>query len=317
VILGQLQKFFVKRGFTVVESIPLGRNSGVTDLVVAGVQRYENILHSTAPMVSEDCFLAQPSVRMQFTDMVGLVEGTASAFVNICTERPGSGIEQHVQNLDLWLDALSDLGLAMNDMRLVVRLKSNDWGTGEFISHDVFCIYGGLELGDISFAVIPRKVGGTLQISDAGFGLERIAWAANKTEQFFDLLRPWTIPGSVKMHDLYRSLVLMACSGIHPGPKGAGLQFRRLAKRLFESGDIQHVQTLTPFYGNYWRGFLPVIVPIPEEVIGREIDRFRNLKLHQDYGWPPPKDERTEQYLDRLVYSGVINPNVVRQLLAP
>lgn len=79
---------------------------------------------------------------------------------------------------------------------------------------ELFFCYGGLELGDATYLQAPQSNRATIPISDIRFGLEKIAWAINKTKSYFDTLMPWTIIGIREMFDACRTITLLALFGV-------------------------------------------------------------------------------------------------------
>lgn len=60
-----------------------------------------------------------------------------------------------------------------------------------------------------------------------------------------------------------------------------------------------------PYYFDYWAQFVtPSIKRENAVMLARlEIERFVNLKICNELNLPPPRDETTDEYLDRLVYT--------------
>ncbi len=237
--------------------------------------------------------------------------------MNVCTEKMNATFDEHLQTVDHWCTILSKIGLHMNDFTVVMRTSENDWGTGKFHSLELFFSYGGLELGDAAYLLIPQSNRGPIPISDIGFGLERIAWAINKTDSYFDALTPLTLGGPKEMLDSCRTLALLAGCGVQASNKGPGLQFRRFAKVLSEKyhgGDLYHIFA---YYFNYWAQFIkpPIGCDAALRLVRLEIERFVNLKICERLKLLPPRDETTEDYFFRLVYTCNINCNELRQAI--
>lgn len=290
---------------------------GQTDLVIAGVQMFDDIIHRNQPIRENKVFVAQPCVRMQFQAQVESHEGTSTSFVNVCTEKMGATLEEHLQTVDHWCTILSKIGLHMNDFIVIMRTSENDWGTGEFHSLELFFSYGGLELGDAAYLLIPQSNREPIPISDVGFGLERITWAVNKTDSYFDALTPLTLGGSKEMLDSCRTLALLVGCGVQSSNKGPGLQFRRFAKVLSEkyySGDLYHIFA---YYLNYWAQFIKSSISCDAalRLVRLEIERFVNLKICERLKLLPPRDETTEDYFFRLVYTCNIDSRKLRQAI--
>ena len=186
-------EYFDSVGFRQITSRNIANFDGQTDLVIAGVQMFDDIIHRNQQIREDKMFVAQPCVRMQFQQQVESQEGTSTSFVNVCTEKMGANFDEHLDTIDYWCTILSKLGLHMSDFIVVMRTSINDWGTGKFSALELFFSYGGLELGDAAYLLIPQANRTSIPISDIGFGLERIAWAMNKTDSYFDMLTPLDI----------------------------------------------------------------------------------------------------------------------------
>lgn len=312
-----MSEYFRSAGFDSVAPQNIANFDGQTDLVIAGVQMFDGIIHRNQDIRSDKVFVSQPCVRMQFQPHVELREGTSTSFVNVCTEQMGAEFSEHLQSVDHWCTILSKLGLHMNDFVIVMRTSVNDWGTGKFSSIELFFSYGGLELGDAAYLLIPQPSRSAIPISDIGFGLERIAWAVNKTDSYFDTLTPWTASGAREMFDLFRTIALLVLCGVRAANKGPGLQFRRLAKVLSEKYCGADIHSAIAYYFDYWAKFIKPSIgrDVTIQITRLEIERFVNLKVCAMLGLPPPRDETTEAYFDRLVYTGGISIHELREAL--
>ncbi|HUT22131.1 MAG TPA: hypothetical protein VMX18_01840 [Candidatus Bipolaricaulota bacterium] len=308
-INAMMREYFVSSGFKLSPPLKIANLEGQTDLVVAGVQMFDDVIHKGQQTRECKLFVSQPCVRMQFQPYVESQNGTSTSFVNVCTEKMGATLDEHLQIVDCWCTMLSRLGLHMNDFIVVMRTSANDWGTGQFSALELFFSYGGLELGDAAYMQIPQANRASIPISDVGFGLERIAWAINKTDSYFDLLIPGTSDGAREMFDLYRTLSLIVLCGVQATNKGPGLQFRRIAKMLSEKYFDKNLFRILLYYFDYWGQFLTPFVSRESAVqLARlEIERFINLRVCKKLNLPQPRDETTEDYFNRLVYAHKIN----------
>ena len=216
----------------------------------------------------------------------------------------GASFDEHLQSVDHWCTALSKLGLHMKDFVVVMRTSQHNWGTGAFSALELFFCYGGLELETLRIFKFRNQT--DLQSRSAtGFGLERIAWAINKTESYFDMLMPLTTAGTREMFDACRTVALLVLCGVQAANKGPGLQFRWFAKVLGEKYYGANLFEVLPYYFDYWAQFIaPSIERENAIMLARlEIERFVNLKICNELNLPPPRDETTIAYLDRLVYT--------------
>jgi hypothetical protein len=301
----KIRSYFETVGFSPVPSLNISNPYGHTDLVIAGVQMFDQIIHQNGEIVTSPMFVSQPSVRMQYQSQIATHEGMSTSFVNVCTEQMGASFAQHLQTVDYWCTALSKLGLHMNDFVIVMRTSENDWGTGKFLALELFFLYCGLELGDAAYFYIPQTGRAPIPISDTGFGLERIAWAVNKTDSYFSALRPITEIGMREMFDSCRTIALLALCGVQASNKGPGLQFRRFAKVLSEKYSTANLFEVVGYYIDYWTQFVEPVTTrnMILKNVQLEIDRFTNLRICKLLNAPPPRGETLEEYADRLVYT--------------
>jgi hypothetical protein len=301
----KMKAHFHAVGFDSTSARNIANVDGRTDLIIAGVQMFDNIIHHNGKLETKPMFVAQPCVRMQFQPFVSSQEGTSTSFVNVCTEQMEASFEDHLAAVDHWCTALSKLGLHMNDFVVVMRTSEKDWGTGKFSAIELFFVYAGLELGDAAYLSIPQSIRPAIPISDIGFGLERIAWAINKTKSYFDVLLPVPEDGSREMFDSCRTLALLVLCGVQAANKGPGLQFRRFARVLSEKYYGNDLLEIISGYMDYWSQFVnPSITKEDALKLARlEIERFINLRVCELLNLPPPRDETLNAYVDRLVYT--------------
>jgi hypothetical protein len=313
----RMGKYFCSAGFNMATPMNIANSEGRTDLVIAGVQMFDDIIHKNKEIREDKMFVAQPCVRMQFQPQVESQEGTSTSFVNVCTEKMGAEFCEHLQSVDHWCTILSNLGLHMNDVIIAMRTSDNNWGTGKFSALELFFSYGGLELGDAAYLLIPQANRPAIPISDIGFGLERMTWAVNKTGSYFDTLIPWTAGGTLEMFDSCRTLALIALCGVQATNKGPGLQFRRFAKVLGEKYYGADVYNILTYYFDYWAQFIRPSIGRGDAIqLARiEIERFVNLRVYEALRLPPPRDEMTEAYFNRLVYTHNINIYELRKAI--
>lgn len=316
-VSAKMAEYFCSIGFKLVVPRNVANLEGQTDLIIAGVQMFDGVIHQNKTIQEERMFVAQPCVRMQFQQHVESQEGTSTSFVNVCTEKMNVNIDEHLQFIDNWCTILSMLGLHMNDFIVTMQTSVNDWGTGKFSALEIFFSYGGLELGDAAYLLVPQTHRAPISISDIGFGLERIVWAMNKTNSYFETLMPWTSDGSREMFDSCRTLALLALSGVRASNKGPGLQFRRFSKVLSEKYYGSEAYSILEYYFNYWSQFIKPSVSRDAaiQLVRLEIERFINLKVSETLKLPPPRDETTEAYLNRMVYTCDANIHELRKAI--
>jgi hypothetical protein len=316
-IAKKISTYFSSIGFNTEASQNIDNRSGKTNLIIAGVQIFDNIIHQGDNIQKNKFFLTQPCVRMQFQSNISLEEDISTSFINICTEQMSLKFSEHMQLVDHWCTILSKIGLHMNNFTIIIRNSKKDWGTGEFSALELFFIYGGLEIGDATYLEIPQSNRPSILISDIGFGLERITWAINKTQLYFDILIPWTEIGKREMFDTCRTLTLLSLCNIKPSNKNSGFQFRKLAKILSEKYYGINLLNILSYYYNYWIQFINPSTTKENAIqsIQLEIERFINLKIRKILKLPSPKNETTDEYINRLVYNHNINIDTLREII--
>jgi hypothetical protein len=311
------REYFNSINYKVVKPRNMANFIGDTDLVIAGVQILDQIIHHETEFSDRKLFVSQPCIRMQYQDNTNLRNGISTSFVNICTEELGFELEDHLFLVDHWYSALSKLSLYMNDFTIILRTSKKNWGTGEFSAIELFFSYGGLELGDASYFSIPQKNRSAIPISDIGMGLERLMWAVNKTNSCFDLLTPWVQDTPEEILDSCKSICLLALCGIRPSNKGPGFQLKRFAKILSQQYYNYPIYDIIFYYYKYWCQFIEPKVGRENVVltIRLEIERQINEKIGKIIGISPAIGESTQEFMDRLVYNINIDINYLHSIV--
>jgi len=87
-----MRSYFQSKDFQLESPRNIANIDGETDLVIAGVQMFDDIIHHNGQIRTVPMFVEQPCVRMQYQQHVATQEGTSTSFVNVCTEQMGGGI---------------------------------------------------------------------------------------------------------------------------------------------------------------------------------------------------------------------------------
>jgi len=256
-LLKKFKTLFSGLGYSISPSISMVSGFN-TDLVSAGVQIFSEILLTGVTDGKEGLkyFVAQPCVRLGSlkSQEDNLPHDMSTSFVNICTEGVGLTAEGHISSIDDWLSALSGVGLHANHVNLVIRDRVENWGAGDFLVHQVFFVYSGIEIGDANFIYsVPSNT--KLSMSDIGFGLERICWVINGTKSYSDVFMNLGLDASSEFQDVCRTIALLVSNGIPPSGRGAGGRLRWLIRRAMLLGDTANVLRLVYFYLDFWKEF--------------------------------------------------------------
>ena len=207
----------------------------------------------------------------------------------------------------------------MGDVSLKIAIDKPDWGKYQPDAVTVKINYLGLELGVANyFTNIPQQTRESLTLSDLSFGLERIAWALNKTPSYYDIVGPinYSAKGRHKLMDDYRTMTLMAASGVTPSNKDRGSKFRMLAKSsATPTGSIN--LDLVDYYYDWWKRFanLPLQKSDALDIIIREVNRNINVEVRKSIGGSEniPLEITPDEYARRLIRMGK-NVNDVREI---
>lgn len=307
-LLNQTEAFFRDHGHKPVIGKTVINNIGDTLFIVAGIQSifpglYKDSI-SKEDIPAGSCFIAQPSVRIKFLKEVGKIDGISTSFVNICTEEAYCSVDRYIHHLDTWLNYLSHIGLFVGDMTLVKKGIALEGGGLRI--RKVLINYGGLELGDAAYIEAPLKSQGDIAICDTGFGLERVCWALNKSESYFDAIGPWSVAfqREFRLIDFLRTMTVMAGSGIEPSHKAQGYRLRKLAKNCVSLGLDISIDELVSHYYRFWSTIIPLVKSLDDckKLLQEEVNRNHNMAICKQLDLKPdPKF--VNQNLDLFIWS--------------
>lgn len=236
-------------GITRTPLLPLawGRD---TDLVISAVQALDPWLKDGVDRVWREGFLPQPVVR--FTgerDASGrLVDGFLTAFVNLSCVVRIDGPARHAELLDLWIEALSAVGLHAG--RLEIAGDLDVWSRGPVSGLTLHITADGVGFADS--VLLWHTTDPTHMATDLGSGLERLRWLLSG--------RPWaeTVFGepsrrfSTDLLDAIRAGTLLAMAGIRPTASGSGGAMRRVAQRIPVEMAASGLGRLVAAQRRYW-----------------------------------------------------------------
>lgn len=324
-ITKKAEQLFLKEKTIKVNPLPIIKKHGSTLFTGTCGQYYDDVFFLDKKPQAESIFLAQPVVRLQGEDLVGKIDGISTSFVNMATEKINANQNEHLELLNLWMSFLSSLGIFMGDITLTLKQDKPKWG--DQISPEAFSLkinYLGLELGIANFfhnIVIPNS-GNCYTLSDISFGLERVAWAVNKTPSYFDSIGPIRLASKGKdahtVIDRYRTGTLLTSSGVIPSYKDRGSKVRKLIKDISFSVNEDFSEQLIKHYFDSWSQFidLPLSLPHTTQVIMKEFSRNQNMRVNEKLKVSHKEvspEQNPEQYLSLLLDRGIIS---VQQIYA-
>jgi len=286
-LLADVRNFFDGRGYDLLQNANVINRQKDTLFIGSGLQTIYNMLVKERVSKNVPYFIAQPSIRINALKKVALGEGYSTSFVNICTEKIGASVADHMDNLENWFDFLSRSGLYIGHMKLV---ENPNWRGGDFLDGESLLIYyGDLQIGDAVFVHgINKRNKERFTLSDIGFGLERLSWALNKSPSYYDVIGPFfevKNRGKISL-DVLRTLTLMAMNGITPSNKGVGYRFRQFTKKYLENG--RHINPLFEirYYFNFWKKLTNNYRPLEqvEVIVNSEIHKQLILDIANKAG---------------------------------
>jgi len=307
----KISSHFISQGYQVAARLPIVNQTGSTLFTGTCGQVFDNAIFNEQEYKSSPLLAIQPVIRLQGKDLVGVTDGFSTSFVNIASEQMGASKEQHLQNLNTWLDSLSESGIYMGTISLVPVVGTPDWGGIKPTGLTLRINYLGLELGVSNyFPAIRQDSRDTLKMSDISFGLERLAWALSKTPSYFDVLGPLdrSAVEEYRKMDRIRTITLMLASHVTPSNKDRGSKLRSLAKdpSVGDKVDLELIE----YYYNWWSNFIDLPASLTETVNGirAEIYRNKNAGIQNKTGIKDiPLDIPTEEYLQQLLLR---NPDI-------
>lgn len=241
-----------------------------TDFIVAGLQTINPIINGEEDNNTYKWYSYQPVIRMIDKDKCGTEEGYFSSFINICEISTKTDILEYLEDIDKWIDILSNCSLHVSGLQLILKSSTTAYnGVGVEFN------YKGLELGQANIYKINVN-GEERMFSDFGFGYERILWAINGGTNFY---APFVskydyLFGDLKEVDRIRTTTLMAMSGIKASSSGKGKHIRGLIKDIENIETIPNIDNQIKKYYNFYAQFIEPIVELKEveEVINTEIE---------------------------------------------
>ncbi|MEV6602810.1 hypothetical protein [Kutzneria sp. NPDC051319] len=228
-LLNAMASTFATRGVPAAGLLPIrwGRD---TDLTISAVQALDPWLKDGINRVWREGFLPQPVVR--FTgerDAQGhLKEGYLTSFCNVsCVQRIAS-VADHVRLLDIWIEALSAIGI--HARRLTIQGDLVCWQRGPVSGITWFITCDSAVFAD---AVLLWHNDNPLSMAtDIGSGLERIRWILSRANWAETTFGPAARRFDTELLDAVRTATLLVMAGIRPSASGTGSALRRVLRSI-------------------------------------------------------------------------------------
>lgn len=315
-LINQMNHYFCEHGYENSLPIDIVRNDERTLFASAAGQVFDKSIYEGHPPNNNNVFIVQPVVRLQKIDLVGAVGGVATSFVNVATESWHASPEDHVTALDAWLDFFSANMFYAGNLCLKRSQKIENWNGITVYAHSLKINYYGLEIAIANFFdSIPQQDGETA-MSDISLGAERLVWAINKSESYFDAIGP--VYDALRQRDVVmdtiRTLTLMASAGVVPGHKKHGYRLRLVSRHATSAMRDIAVQELIDYYYDQWMVFInPKIQKCTvENILLSEVDKCRNNEINNQFGTNIRCNQTREKFLRELVHARGISLSEIR-----
>ncbi len=310
---------FSSRGFVSTPPIKLLRENERTLFASAAGQVFDPAIYGGSEPSEPKVFVIQPVIRLQKADMVGVIEGFATSFLNAATEQWQTTASEHFESLDNWLDFFSAQGLYIGNLCLEVSQETENWD-GRIVEAESLKInYSGLEIAIANFFHGISQANEEATLSDISLGAERLVWAINKTGSYFDAVGPLydALLGRVAAMDAIRTLTLMSSAGVTAGHKNHGYQFRSLARSRAQHLQKVNTHDLAVFYYSQWARFLEPTHErsAVEKEISSETERNINLEFNELLRTGIDCDQVTEDFLRTVVRKRKSTPDELRAII--
>lgn len=287
-LVEKFQFFFTSLNYTEQNSIPMIPKYGQTLFTVAGVQIVNSHLFVDEPLMDENCFMLQPSIRLQTMNDTSSYCGCSTAFVNSVTLQPVSDISDHLIHFDHWLDFLTDLGFQKKDLGIKFRFNIQNWGLGNFLNMNVDVYYGGLSLFNASFFYkMPTVSKVPINVSDMGVTIERTLWMLNKTPSYFDIIGPYemALSGRNNEIDAIRTMVLMMGAGVVGNSKNGkermrSKKIRSFARKISSLKTKINIGRVVEFFYDYWTKYIDL--PVERNDVVRAIQKEHQVAVNRE-----------------------------------
>ena len=274
---------------------------GDTDFIIAGLQTINPFMNNLDDDKINKWCSFQPVVRLNGKDICGIREGYFTSFVNVCEIDTNTSFIDYLQDVDNWIDILSNCSLHTSGLQLILKPSTTAYN-GVGIEFN----YKGIELGQANLYLLNIN-NEKRMVSDFGFGYERILWAINGGKNFF---APFVskydyLFGDLQEVDRIRTVTLMTMSGMKPSSTGKGKHIRSLIKDSFDVIPIGNVDDQIERYYNFYSKFIIPNIELEKvkDMIKCEIDFSRKRKLLNKLGisnYSPLMNKSIEEVCERV-----------------
>lgn len=277
-MLDTLASFCSANGIAQAQPLPL-YGLGDAELTFSAVQALDPYLKYQSHDGYRSGYLPQPVVRLSGPrDQSGnLLPGYASGFVNVSIVEPITTIAEHAILMDVWLGALSQLGLHARQLSITGSLTA--WSRPPVSGITLRFRHNERELGDA--VLLWNEHDPSRMVTDIGSGLERLAWIiSNRAWQtvVYGELADQASPATL---DALRTATLIVATGTTPGSHGPGSIVRRLIRTGAEDSGALGTSRIVRWAHRYWSRFMQLPVP------WAEVCRILDAEL---YGTPEEQD---------------------------
>ena len=222
-----------------------------TDFIIAGIQAVNVFAEKRMLMERRRLYTFQPVIRSVPACKDGC-DGFLPCFVNFCLMGLNITMADYFEDLECCVTLLSLCSIHARAIRLEIKRRTNAYdGIG------LKLYVGEEEIGQGNLYEYSYE-GGSILISDFGFGLERVCWAANGFRLFGTIYQS-EVNFALGLGDFSKRLskiVLMMVSGLKPESSGMGAVLRRQIAAFAQCYAIYDWKNTLRYYYKFWSAFI-------------------------------------------------------------
>lgn len=266
-----IERILIENNFTERHFDNVVNKFSDSDYVIACLQQLNTYLYEDQKLERIKLYSFQPVIRNVPNEYVNS-PGFSNSFVNVGSISIDCSLEDYINELEMWLSILSACAIHISRIKLIFKEKTNTFdgvGISLYIDDN--------EIGQCNYYNINIQ-NKFINVTDFGFGLERICWAANNFA-FYDLLIQSPIDYYLDNRDFsekIKKITLLLMCGVVPNSTKFGIKLRLLFKDYIKDHYKTDAKSSIKFSYDYWNKFIT-----PSICFQQLIEYFKNECIYQ------------------------------------
>lgn len=247
-----------------------------TFFVVSGIQAISPILFKELPFDENRYIIHQPSIRLKFLGEISWVEWNWVSFINTNIFKVWCNFEEYLKKVDEIISMLWSMWIYAWNLTLELFEKKDNWNGRDLNIVWINFKFWNLEIGEAVYVYdFHQESRENIKFCDIWFWLERIMYARNNINNYFQQYDVDLDTYSEKEIEIIKTLVLMLSDNIQWESKTnwAWLRYKHLLKELDK--DKNYFKLITCFY-RYRSQFLdfPTNIELTTFNLLQDIDKY-------------------------------------------